>query len=159
MRLELRTDRVQFLVTRAPEPKTDQDGRQKRDQRSQEPLWQTELVAIDADGADVIRVATAFEPKAGPGQYVQVGDLVGRGLPGGLAGADAGSGSGAVAERVVTAAVRGRSALSALSMEEAERRELAAAEAEQTAFEAWERAYGEYEKARDLHVRVVARGR
>ena len=76
MRLELKTDHVQFLVTRAPEPKTDQDGRQKRDQRSQEPLWQTELVAIDAEGADVIRVATAFAPKVGPGQYVQVGELV-----------------------------------------------------------------------------------
>ena len=76
MRLELKTERAQFLVTRAPEPKTDQDGRQKRDQRSQELLWQTELVAIDAEGADVIRVATAFEPKVGPGQYVKVDDLV-----------------------------------------------------------------------------------
>lgn len=76
MRLEIRTDRMQFLATRAPEPKTDQDGRQKRDQRTQEPLWQTELVALDADGAEVIRVATAFEPKVTPGQYVQVAELV-----------------------------------------------------------------------------------
>jgi hypothetical protein len=76
MRLEVKTERVQFLATRAPEPKTDQEGRQKRDQRTQELLWQTELVAIDGDGADVIRVATAFEPKLTPGQYVQVGELV-----------------------------------------------------------------------------------
>jgi hypothetical protein len=76
VRLELKTDRVQFLVTRDPEPKTDPDGRQKRDQRSQEPLWQTELVAIDAEGADVIRVATVFPPKVTAGQYVQVGELV-----------------------------------------------------------------------------------
>lgn len=76
MRLEVKTERVQFLATRAPEPKTDQEGRQKRDQRTQELLWQTELVAIDADGADVIKVATAFEPKLTPGQYVQVGELV-----------------------------------------------------------------------------------
>ena len=76
MKLEIRTDRMQFLATRAPEPKTDQDGRQKRDQRTQEPLWQTELVALDADGAEVIRVATAFEPKVTPGQYVQVAELV-----------------------------------------------------------------------------------
>jgi hypothetical protein len=57
----------------------------------------------------------------------------------------------------VTAAVRRRRAASALSVEEAERRELAAAEAERAAFDAWERAYGEYEAARDVHVRVVAR--
>ena len=46
-----------------------------------------------------------------------------------------------------------------LSAEEAAHRELVAAEAERAAFEAWERAYGEYEKARDVHVRVIARGR
>jgi hypothetical protein len=76
MRLEIRTERMQFLATRAPEPKTDPEGRQKRDQRTQEPLWQTELVALDADGAEVIRVATAFQPKVTAGQYVQVGELV-----------------------------------------------------------------------------------
>ena len=58
----------------------------------------------------------------------------------------------------MTAAVRRRAGVSALSVEEAERRELAAAEAERAAFDAWERAYGEYEKARDVHVRIVARG-
>jgi hypothetical protein len=76
MRLEIKTERMQFMATRAPEPKTDQEGRQKRDPRTQEPLWQTELVALDADGAEVIRVATAFQPEVTPGQYVQVGELV-----------------------------------------------------------------------------------
>ena len=59
----------------------------------------------------------------------------------------------------MTASVRRRARVPALSVEEAERRELAAAEAERAAFDAWERAYGEYEKARDVHVRVIARGR
>ena len=76
MRLEIKTERLQFLATRAPEPKTDQDGRQKRDQRTQDPLWQTELVALDAEGAEVIRVSTPFQPKVMAGQYVQVGELV-----------------------------------------------------------------------------------
>ena len=57
----------------------------------------------------------------------------------------------------MTAAVRRRRAVPVLSAEEAERRELAAAEAERAAFDVWERAYGEYEAARDAHVRVVAR--
>ena len=76
MKLEIRTERMQFLATRAPEPKTDLDGRQKKDRETQEPLWQTELVALDADGAEVIRVATAFQPKVTAGQYVQVAELV-----------------------------------------------------------------------------------
>lgn len=67
---------MQFMVTRAPEPKTDLEGRQKRDQRTQELLWQTELVVLDADGAEVIRVSTAFQPKLTPGQYAQVSELV-----------------------------------------------------------------------------------
>ena len=60
MRLEIRTERMQFLATRAPEPKTDMEGRQKKDQRTQELLWQTELVALEV----------------APGQYVQGGELV-----------------------------------------------------------------------------------
>ena len=76
MRLEIKTERMQFLATRAPEPKTDQDGRQRQDQRTKEPLWQTELVALDAEGAEVIRVSTPFQPKVTAGQYVQVGELV-----------------------------------------------------------------------------------
>ena len=75
MRMEVKTDRVQFLATRKPEPKTDGDGRQKRDARTQELLWQTELVVIDADGADVIKVTTEGEPKIAPG-HVEVAELV-----------------------------------------------------------------------------------
>ena len=54
----------------------------------------------------------------------------------------------------MTAAVRRRAAVP-LSAEEAERRELAAAEAERAAFDAWERAYGEYEMARVEHVKAL----
>lgn len=50
-------------------------------------------------------------------------------------------------------------ALTALSVEEAQRRELAAQEAERAAFEAWERAYGQYEAARTEHVRALHRER
>ena len=45
----------------------------------------------------------------------------------------------------------------ALSADEAQRRELAAAEAEGAAWDAWERAYGEYEMARTEHVRALRR--
>ena len=46
-----------------------------------------------------------------------------------------------------------------LSAEEAQRRELAAAEAERAAFAAWERAYGQYESAKSEHVKALRRER
>ena len=46
-----------------------------------------------------------------------------------------------------------------LSAEEAQRREAAALDAERAAWEAWERAYGEYETARSAHVRALRRER
>ena len=55
----------------------------------------------------------------------------------------------------MTAAV----ALTGLSVEEAQRRELAALEAERAAFEAWERAYGQYEAAQIEHMRALRRER
>lgn len=56
----------------------------------------------------------------------------------------------------MTAAVRTRPVLSA---EEAQRRELAAQDAERAAWVAWERAYGECEAARAEHVRALRRER
>jgi hypothetical protein len=46
-----------------------------------------------------------------------------------------------------------------LSAEEAERRELAAQDAERAAWIAWECAYGQYEAARSEHVRALRRER
>ena len=46
-----------------------------------------------------------------------------------------------------------------LTAEEAQRRELAAQEAERAAFASWERAYGEYEAARTEHVKALHRER
>ena len=49
--------------------------------------------------------------------------------------------------------------LTALTAEEAQRRELAAQEAERAAFVAWERAYAEVETARTEYVRALRRER
>ena len=57
----------------------------------------------------------------------------------------------------MTAAVRRRAGMAVPSVEEAARRELAAAEVERAAFEAWERAYGQYEVARAEHVQALRR--
>jgi hypothetical protein len=76
MRLEVRTDRAQFLVSKAPEPRNDGDGRQKADRDTGELLYGTELVAMDASGAEVIKVTTGGAPKVAVGQFVTVVGLI-----------------------------------------------------------------------------------
>jgi hypothetical protein len=76
MRLEIRVDGVDFVVSRVPQPKNDTDGRQKADRDTGELLFTTELVAMDDAGAEVIRVTTAGEPKVTKRQPVKVTGLV-----------------------------------------------------------------------------------
>jgi hypothetical protein len=76
MRLEIRTEGVEFVVSRAPEPKNDEGGRQKADRRTGELLYATELVAMDEAGAEVIKVTTAGAPKVAKRQAVAVTGLV-----------------------------------------------------------------------------------
>ena len=76
MQLELKTDGVEFVVSRAPQPKNDNDGRQKTDRETGAPLHVTELVAMDQTGAEVIKVTTAGEPKVVKRQLVTVVKLV-----------------------------------------------------------------------------------
>lgn len=77
MRLEIRTENKQFTVSRAPEPRTDQSGRQRTDKSTGAPQWQLQLVAMDETGAEVIRVTVAGNPpEVVPGQPVQVDGLV-----------------------------------------------------------------------------------
>lgn len=45
MQLEIKTEGVEFVVSRAPQPKNDNDGRQKADRETGAPLHVTELVA------------------------------------------------------------------------------------------------------------------
>jgi hypothetical protein len=76
MQLEIKTQGVEFVVSRAPQPKNDNDGRQKADRDSGAPLYVTELVAMDDTGAEVIKVTTAGAPKVGKRQMVAVSGLV-----------------------------------------------------------------------------------
>lgn len=76
MQLEIKTEDVDFVVSRAPQPKNDNDGRQKTDRETGAPLHVTELVAMDATGAEVIKVTTAGQPKIAKRQLVTVLKLV-----------------------------------------------------------------------------------
>ena len=76
MKLEIRTEGVEFVVSREPLAKLDNDGRQKADRETGELLYTTELVAMDDSGAEVIKVTTAGVPKVGKRQAVAVRGLV-----------------------------------------------------------------------------------
>src|ERR687893_2690795 len=76
MQLEIKTDGVEFVVSRAPQHKNDNDGRQKTDRETGAPLHVTELVAMDQTGAEVIKVTTAGEPRVAMRQPVTVVKLV-----------------------------------------------------------------------------------
>jgi len=76
MQLEIKTDGVEFVVSRAPQPKSDNDGRQKVDRDTGASLHVTELVAMDNTGAEVIKVTTVGEPKVATRQLVTVVKLV-----------------------------------------------------------------------------------
>jgi hypothetical protein len=76
MQLEIKTEGVDFVVSRPPAPKNDNDGRQKADRETGAPLHVTELVAMDNTGAEVIKVTTAGEPKVTKRQLVTVLKLV-----------------------------------------------------------------------------------
>jgi hypothetical protein len=76
MQLEIRTEGVDFVVSRAPLPKNDNDGRQKTDRETGELLHVTELVAMDETGAEVIKVTTAGQPRVAKRQLVTVTKLV-----------------------------------------------------------------------------------
>src|SRR5262249_14594440 len=65
-----------FVVSRAPQPKNDNDGRQKTDRETGAPLCVTELVAMDETGAEVIKVTTSGEPKVVKRQLITVVRLV-----------------------------------------------------------------------------------
>lgn len=77
MRLLLDTTRVRFTVTRAPEPRMD-FGKdvQKVDRDTGRPQWAVEVLAMDTERGEVIRVTVAGdEPKVRQGQDVTFADL------------------------------------------------------------------------------------
>ncbi|MGH3901698.1 MAG: hypothetical protein ACRDTA_26280 [Pseudonocardiaceae bacterium] len=76
MQLEIKTEGVDFVVSRVPQPKNDNDGRQKADRETGAPLYVTELVAMDDTGAEVVKVTTVGEPRVTKRQLVTAAKLV-----------------------------------------------------------------------------------
>jgi hypothetical protein len=77
MRLMLDTTKVMFTVTRAPEPRKDfGKDQQKVDRDTGRPQWMVEVLALDAERGEVIRVTVAGDvPNVNQGQPVAFVDL------------------------------------------------------------------------------------
>jgi hypothetical protein len=77
MRLVLDTAKVTFTVTKAAEPKTEfGSGQQKMNRASKLPEWVVEVLAMDSDRGEVIRVTvTGDQPKVSQGQQIRLEEL------------------------------------------------------------------------------------
>jgi hypothetical protein len=76
MRLLVDISRVTFTVTKAPAEKCDQNGVQKKDRTTGEPLFTTQVMALDETGGDMLTVTTAgAPPKVSVGQQVHPVEL------------------------------------------------------------------------------------
>jgi hypothetical protein len=77
MKLKVDTTAVSFMCTKTPEPRTDfGSGQPKIDKATGAVLFQVQLMALDADGGDVLSVTVAGEPKVSVGQPAVVTNLV-----------------------------------------------------------------------------------
>lgn len=71
VKLLLDTSRMAFTVTRGAMEKTDQNGAQKFDRNTREPLWTVQVMALDDTGGEVLLVTVAgVPPKVTVGQQV-----------------------------------------------------------------------------------------
>ena len=77
MRLVLKDEKYTFTVTKAAEPRTEfGSGQQKMNRASKLPEWVVEVLAMDSERGEVIRVTVAGDqPKVNPGQSVRIEGL------------------------------------------------------------------------------------
>jgi len=77
MQLVLKDERYAFTVTRAAEPKTEfGSGQQKMNRPSKLPEWVVEVLAMDSERGEVIRVTvTGDQPKVSQGQPIRFEEL------------------------------------------------------------------------------------
>ena len=77
MRLVLKDEKYTFTVTKAAEPRTEYgSGQQKMNRASKLPEWVVEVLAMDSERGEVIRVTvTGDQPKVSQGQPVRFEDL------------------------------------------------------------------------------------
>jgi hypothetical protein len=67
------TTGITFTVAKKAQPKVDEKGNQRSERNTGRPMWQTQVVALDETGGEVINVTTVGEiPSVEVGQFVAV---------------------------------------------------------------------------------------
>jgi hypothetical protein len=67
------TTGITFTVAKKAQPKVDEKGNQRSERGTGRPMWQTQVVALDETGGEVINVTTVGEiPSVEVGQFVAV---------------------------------------------------------------------------------------
>ena len=77
MRLVLKDEKYTFTVTKAAEPRTEYgSGQQKMNRATKLPEWTVEVLALDSERGEVIRVTvTGDQPKVSQGQTVRFEEM------------------------------------------------------------------------------------
>ena len=76
MKLYVDTKDKQVTVSRAPEEKKDQNGKQKSERDTGRLMWSTQVFVLDEEGGQVLSVTTAGEkPEVKVGQPVTLSKL------------------------------------------------------------------------------------
>jgi hypothetical protein len=76
MRLRIDTEGVQFFCTKAPEQRTAHDtGAPRMDRETGLPLWQVQVMALDASGGEVMAITVAGQPNVSVGSLAKVTGL------------------------------------------------------------------------------------
>ncbi|SHW50988.1 regulatory protein [Mycobacteroides abscessus subsp. abscessus] len=77
MKLKIDTSAVSWMCTKSAEARIDfESGHPKIDKGTGLPLYAVQLMALDTDGAEILAVTVAGEPKVTVGQSVTVSNLV-----------------------------------------------------------------------------------
>ncbi len=76
MKLIIDTQGKTFTVTKAAVEKQDQNGRQKQDRITNEPLWTVQVMALDETGGEMLNVTVAGQmPKVTVGTAIGLAEL------------------------------------------------------------------------------------
>jgi hypothetical protein len=78
MYLPIDTNSIRFTCTRIPELRTiHETGQPRVDRESGKELWQVQVMALTADGAEILAITVPGEPAVTVGQPVTIEGLVG----------------------------------------------------------------------------------
>lgn len=78
MNLPIDTNSIRFTCTRIPERRTVREtGQPRLDRETGKELWQVQVMALTADGAEILAITVPGEPAVSVGQAVTVEGLVG----------------------------------------------------------------------------------